>query len=208
MRGVERIPWLYDLGMALTERWGLLRWRRWLAAGAAGRTLDLGTGTGRNLPLVPPGARPVGVDAHLDSLLRARRRAPGVPLVAARAEALPFRDGAFETVLSGLVLCSVDDPAAALAEVRRVLAPRGALRLLEHVRARGLRGAVQDAIQPAWTWFTGGCHPNRETERAVEAAGFRADAATRRARGTMRRLEATVRADAAGEAPAGAPRAR
>ncbi len=205
MRGVERIPWLYDLGMAVTERWGLRRWWRWLAAGAAGRTLDLGTGTGRNLPLLGGGARPIGVDPHLDSLRRALCRAPGVPLVVARAEALPFRDGAFETVLSGLVLCSVGDPAAALAEVRRVLSPGGALRLLEHVRAGGLHGAIQDTVQPAWTWFTGGCHPNRETEQAVEAAGFRVDAATRRARGTMRRLEARL---GGGGAPAGAPHAR
>jgi ubiquinone/menaquinone biosynthesis C-methylase UbiE len=203
MPGIERIPWMYDLGMAVAERWGLRRWRRWLAAGAAGRVLDLGTGTGRNLPLVAPGAAAVGVDPHLGSLRRARRRAPGVPLVAARAEALPFRDGAFDTVLSGLVLCSVGDPAAALAEVRRVLGGRGALRLLEHVRAAGLRGAFQDAIQPAWTWLTGGCHNNRETERAVEAAGFRIEPGTRRARGTMRRLEARVPAGTPGGLPAG-----
>lgn len=207
MRGVERIPWMYDLGMALTERWGLRRWRRWLCAGAAGRTLDLGTGTGRNLPLVAAGASAVGVDPHLDNLRRARRRAPGVPLVAAHAEALPFRDGAFETVLSGLVLCSVRDPAAALAEVRRVLSPRGALRLLEHVRAGGLHGAIQDAVQPAWTWWTGGCHPNRETERAVEAAGFRVEPATRRASGTMRRLQARAPEGVAGEPPGGPRRA-
>jgi ubiquinone/menaquinone biosynthesis C-methylase UbiE len=190
MRGIEQVPWLYDLGMAATERWGLRRWREWLVRGATGRVLDLGTGTGRNLPLLLPGARAVGVDPHLHNLRRARRRAPAVPLVAARAEALPFRDGAFDTALSGLVLCSVDDPAAALREVRRLLRRGGALRLLEHVRAGGLHGAIQDLIQPAWTWWTGGCHPNRETVRAVEVAGFRIEADTLRVRGTMRRLQA------------------
>src|SRR6516165_9046219 len=128
MRGVEQIPWLYDLGVALAEWRGLGRWRRWLARGATGRTLDLGTGTGRNLPLLGPGVRAVAVDPHAEALARARRRAPAIPLVVARAEALPFRDGAFDTVLAGLVLCSVADPAAALAEARRVLRPQGALR--------------------------------------------------------------------------------
>ena len=85
MRGVEQIPWLYDLGLALAERTGFGRWRRWLAAGARGRALDLGSGTGRNLPLLPAAARPVAVDPHPDNLARARRRAPGVPLVLARA---------------------------------------------------------------------------------------------------------------------------
>lgn len=199
MRGVEQIPWLYDLGLALAERGGLGRWRAWLTRGARGRTLDLGTGTGHNLPLLAPRVALVAADPHRPNLGRARRRGPGVPLVLARAEALPFRDGAFDTVVAGLVLCSVDDPPRALAEIRRVLRPGGALRLLEHVRAPGLGGRLQDRVQPAWTWFTGGCHPNRETERTVEEAGFRIDPATRRARGNMRRLEARIPADAAAE---------
>ncbi len=145
MRGVEEIPWLYDLYLSVLEPLGLRRWRAWLVAGARGRTLDLGSGTGRNLPLLPPGARGVAVDPHPDALARARARAPGVPLVVARAEALPFRAGSFDTVVSGLVLCSVDDADAALAEVRRVLRPGGGLRLLEHVRHSGVRGALQDS---------------------------------------------------------------
>ena len=190
MRGFEQIPWLYDLSLALLEPLGLDRWRAWLTAGARGRTLDLGTGTGRNLPLVPAGARALGVDTRRDVLERARRRGPGIPVVLARAEALPFRAGTFETVLCGLVLCSVDDPDAALAEIRRVLRPDGALRLLEHVRHPGVRGALQDAVQPAWTAIAGGCRPNRETEAALAQAGFEVVPGTRRARGAMRRLEA------------------
>lgn len=189
-RGFEQIPWLYDPWMSLVERLGFRRWREWLVRGAAGRTLDLGSGTGRNLPLVPAGVPVVAVEPFLDPLLRARRRAPGVPLVLARAEALPFRDGAFDCVIGGLVLCSVDDQPAALAELRRVLRPGGALRLLEHVRDhRSWAAAMQDALQPAWTRFTGGCHPNRDTERAVSDAGFRV--VERRAEGVLRRLAAT-----------------
>lgn len=191
MRGAEQIPWLYDAMMAAQEWGGLGRWRRWLAGGARGRTMDLGCGTGRNLPLFPTGVRPLAVDPHPHNLRRARRRAPRVPLVRASAEALPFKDGAFDTVVSGLVFCSVTDPAAALAEVRRVLAPRGALRMLEHVRSRSrFWGRVQDRLQPAWTWLAGGCHPNRDTERSVEAAGFAIEPDGRRERGTMRRFQA------------------
>ena len=194
MRGAEQIPWLYDAAMAVLERLGLGPWRRWLAAGARGRTLDLGCGTGRNLPLLPEGARAVGVDPCAQSLSRAHRRAPGALLVQARAEALPFRDGAFETVASGLVLCSVTDPAAAAAEILRVLAPGGTVRALEHVRSPlPWKARIQDWTQPAWTAISGGCHPNRETERTLEAAGLVIDPATRRARDTMRRFEARPR---------------
>ncbi|HSB60496.1 MAG TPA: class I SAM-dependent methyltransferase, partial [Vicinamibacteria bacterium] len=77
MRGIEQVPWLYDPLVALLEATGLGRWRGWLARGARGRTLDLGCGTGRNLPLVPAGAAAVGLDPGHASLQRARRRAPG-----------------------------------------------------------------------------------------------------------------------------------
>ncbi len=176
MRGIEQIPWLYDAFCALCEATGLARWRTWLVAGSRGRVLDLGCGTGRNLPLLPGGARAVGLEPSWEALQRARRRAPRVPLVIGSAEALPFRDAAFDTVLSGLVFCSVPDPERGLREVRRVLRPDGELRMLEHVRStRGWKARLQDRLQPAWTRITGGCHPNRETERAVEACGFRID---------------------------------
>jgi ubiquinone/menaquinone biosynthesis C-methylase UbiE len=192
MRGIEQIPWLYDALCAIYEASGLGAWRRWLVAGARGRTLDLGCGTGRNLPLLPSAARAVGLDPALDALRRARHRAPGIPLVAGSAEALPFRDRTFDTVLSGLVFCSVPDPARGLAEVKRVLRPDGELRMLEHVRSTiPWRARLQDWVQPAWTRIAGGCRPNRETERTVEAAGFRIDDESRRAKRVMRRFSAS-----------------
>jgi ubiquinone/menaquinone biosynthesis C-methylase UbiE len=191
MRGIEQIPWLYDALCALCEATGLARWRSWLVDGARGCVLDLGCGTGRNLPLLPGGARAVGLEPSWPALQRARRRAPGVPLVVGSAEALPFRDAVFDTVLSGLVFCSVPDPRQGLREVRRVLRPDGQLRMLEHVRAtRAWKARLQDLLQPAWTRITGGCHPNRETERVVEAAGLRIDPTSRRAKGEMRRFAA------------------
>ena len=194
MRGVEQIPWLYDLICAFAEWRGLGRWRRWLAEGARGCTLDLGCGTGRSLPLFPAASRVVGLDPALDALRRARSRAPGARLVCGSAEALPFRSGAFETVVSGFVLCSVPDATQAVAEVRRVLRADGTLRALEHVRsARPWKAQLQDWTQPAWTLIAGGCHPNRETERTVEAAGFTIEADGRRAKADMRRFAARPR---------------
>ncbi len=191
MRGLEQIPWLYDACCALMERLGLREWRHSLAAGVRGRTLELGCGTGRNLPLYDGASRVIGVDPSADALRRAHARAPDVPLVQGSAAALPFRDGAFDTVVASLVLCSVPDPRRALAEARRVLRPGGEMRFLEHVRAMApWRARLQDRVQPAWTRLTGGCHPNRDTERTVRDAGLSIDADTRRARGTMRRFDA------------------
>ena len=192
MRGIEQIPWLYDAMCSLMERGGFGRWRRWLAGGARGRTLDLGCGTGRNLPLLPPGTPAIALDPSPDAIRRAGERAPGVPRVLASAEHLPFRDATFDTVLSGLVFCSVPDAPRGLAAVRRVLKSGGELRMIEHVRAaRRWHARFQDAIQPAWTWIAGGCHPNRDTEAAVTRAGFVID--DRRAEGTLRRFRAFVR---------------
>jgi SAM-dependent methyltransferase len=190
MRGLEQIPWMYDATMAVMESTGMGPWRAWLAQGALGRTLDLGCGTGRNLPLLPPGAKAVGVDPELASLRRARARAPSAALVCGSAHALPFRDGAFDTVLCGLVLCSVPDAERGLAEVSRALAPGGQLRALEHVRGSGAMGWVQDRIVPAWKSVMGGCHPNRDTEKTVESCGFRIQPDGRRAEGVMRRFVA------------------
>jgi ubiquinone/menaquinone biosynthesis C-methylase UbiE len=194
VRGIEQIPWIYDAICSLSEWQGMRRWREWLARGARGRTLDLGCGTGRSLALFPKQARVVGLDPSSEALRRARKRAPQVPLVRASAQALPFREGAFDTVVSSLVFCSVPEPAQALEEVRRVLRPGGRLRMMEHVRARSAFGAwLQDLLQPTWTCVAGGCHPNRDTERTVESAGFGIQDEGRRSRGTMRRFEAVLR---------------
>jgi ubiquinone/menaquinone biosynthesis C-methylase UbiE len=191
MRGLEHIPWLYDAFMSLFEWTGLQRWRVWLVGGARGFTLEVGCGTGRNLPLYQDGARVVGLELDHHVLRAARRRAGHIPLVVGNAEDLPFRDRAFDTVVSGLVFCSVRNAGRGLSEVHRVLRPSGEFRLLEHVRSTSPVGAaVQDVVQPAWTWIAGGCQPNRDTEAAVAAAGFRIDATTRRARNHMRRFAA------------------
>jgi ubiquinone/menaquinone biosynthesis C-methylase UbiE len=187
MRGLEQIPWVYDALCALAERTGLRRWREWLVAGARGRSLDLGCGTGRNLPLFRGGV--VGLDPSREALLRARNRVKGLPLVRASAEALPFRDGAFDTVVSGLAFCSVPRPDTGLREARRVLGPDGELRMLEHVRSETQwKARLQDLLAPVWMRISGGCHLNRDTESAVLRAGFAI--VERRAKKDMRRLAA------------------
>ena len=191
MRGVEQIPWLYDGLCAVMERTGLAPFRRWIAAGARGRTLDVGCGTGRGLRFYGPETSVVGIDPARDSLARAARRVPGSRLVQANAEALPFRDRVFDTVVSSFVFCSVPDPARGLAEVKRVLRPDGQLRMLEHVRSRRRwKAAFQDRVQPLWTRLSGGCRPNRETERLVEASGFVIDRADRLDQADLRRFSA------------------
>jgi ubiquinone/menaquinone biosynthesis C-methylase UbiE len=191
VRGLENYPWFYDACCALMERGGLARWRDWLVQGARGRTLEVGCGTGRNLRRYPPGTPLVAVEPDARMIGAARRRAPEVLLVRASAEALPFGDGAFDTVVASLVFCTVPDADRGLAEVRRVLRPDGRLRMVEHVRsASRWRARLQDLVQPAWTWVAGGCHPNRRTEEAVERAGFAIDPEGRRTRGTMRRFAA------------------
>jgi ubiquinone/menaquinone biosynthesis C-methylase UbiE len=110
-------------------------------------------------------------------LRRARRRAAElrreVTLVEAPAEALPFEDGSFDTVVSLAVLCTVDDPSRVLQEIPRVLRPGGRFVFLEHVRSSDPKLAQwQDRLERPWGWIAGGCHPNRRTLEAIERAGF------------------------------------
>ena len=193
-RGFEQIPWLYDGLMRRLEPFGLGRWRKILLGRAHGRVLEVGCGTGRNLPLYDAEARVVGCDIHLDPLLAARRRMPGAVVVMASAEALPFRENSFDTVVSSLVFCSVPDPLRGLDEVARVLRSGGELRMMEHVRYdHPLLGRLQDLIQPLWTRVSGGCRPNRDTEANVEKAGWTIESRGRRARGAMRMFTARRR---------------
>jgi len=188
MRGVEQIPWLYDLLIRLFPR--LAHWRATLLAQAHGRTLEIGCGTGLGLCQLAQHVDQLwGIDPSADSLRRAKARVPSAALAIATAEHLPFPDNAFDCVVSSLVFCSVNDPQRGLAEIRRVLAPGGQLLMLEHVQAKGrLTARALDVIQPLWTGMTGGCHPNRHTEETVRAAGFTIDPDAYLARGVMRRF--------------------
>jgi len=162
------------------ERAGMRELRRDLLTQARGRTLEIGGGTGLNLAHYP-----ADVDLVLtepDPSMRARlRRVAGdrAEVVDAPAEHLPVPDASVDTVVSTLVLCTVDGPDRALREVARVLRPDGRLLFLEHVRSESPALARrQDRAAAAWQRFAVGCRCNRATVELIEACGFRVDART------------------------------
>src|SRR5215212_3894723 len=175
-RGHPIFAALYDPMAASAERRWMGERRRRLLAGARGAVLEIGGGTDANLAYYRDVDR-VTV-AEPDSFMRKRLgqkvaevHVP-VEVSDAGAEALPFPDGSFDTVVSTLVLCTVPDQESALDEVRRVLRPGGRLLFIEHVRAAGSTGRWQDRLEPLWGRLLGGCHPNRDTVLAIEEAGF------------------------------------
>ena len=153
------------------------RYRREAMSNAVGRLLMIGVGPGTDLKFLPPAVtsvaavEPVPTFRRLASAL-ASRRCIAVDIVEGVAESIPFPDDSFDSVHVGLVLCSVDDVGATLAEIRRVLAPGGRLVVLEHVRGDGAMGRLQDLIAKPWSWLASGCNPNRRTVDAIAAAGF------------------------------------
>ncbi|WP_218951962.1 class I SAM-dependent methyltransferase [Amycolatopsis anabasis] len=163
---------------ARNEARGNARLRAELLAGLSGRVVEVGAGTGLNFPHYPPAvAELVAVEPEPTLRAKAAEAATGAPapirLVDGVADGLPAEDGSADAVVVSGVLCSVADPAAALAEFRRVLRPGGELRFYEHVRARGAVWArFQDFSDLLWPRLMGGCHPNRDTLSAIRRAGF------------------------------------
>ena len=153
--------------------------RRRLLVGLRGRVLEVGCGDGRSFEHYPtrvtqlvavepdPNARAVAAEC-------ARTAAVPIDVVNGTAEALPAEDGSFDAVVSMGVLCTVPDPAATLAEVRRVLEPTGELRFWEHVRSRQLplRLLQRSLDMLFWTRALGGCRTTRDTEATIATSGF------------------------------------
>lgn len=169
---------IYERAVRAGEDAGLRERRRELLAGAGGRTLELGAGTGLNLPhytadvtelvLTEPGP-------HMARQLRhhvGRARCPA-QVVEAGAERLPFPDDHFDTVVATLVLCTIPNPDAALAEAARVLRPGGRLLFMEHVRAQDPKLARwQDRLAGPWRFFADGCNCNRDTLSTLRASSL------------------------------------
>jgi ubiquinone/menaquinone biosynthesis C-methylase UbiE len=158
------------------ERRGIGDRRRTLLAGLEGDVLEIGSGTGASLPYYEEAARVVALepDENMASRLPARVAEAHVPveIVSASAEALPFPDESFDAAVSAFVLCSVENPAAVLGEIRRVLKPDGRLVLLEHVRGEGRTARWQHRLSPLHRKLAGNCHLDRDTKVSVAAAGF------------------------------------
>jgi SAM-dependent methyltransferase len=172
------LPWLLDAACSLPV---VAAQRLKVIPRAAGRVLEVGIGTGLNLPFYDKGriASLVGIDPALQLHPLARRRSSraGIPvqLEALAAERLPFAAASFDCVVCTYTLCTVPDPAAALAEMRRVLRPGGKLLFAEHGLAPEPSVARwQRRVEPWWTRVAGGCHLTRDVPLLLRDAGFRA----------------------------------
>ena len=170
------VPHLIHIAMKNREA---TRLRGRVVPAAEGRVLEIGIGSGLNLPFYGPSVRGVvGIDPSMSLLRRATKaghdRPIGVEVVHGSAEILPFDAGDFDTVVTTWTLCSIADSAAALAEMRRVLRPTGTLLFVEHGRAAD--EAVrrwQDRVNPVWNAISGGCNVNRDIAGLIGGAGFR-----------------------------------
>ena len=168
---------MYDRMSAKSEEAGLRELRRRLLADAEGRVLEIGGGTGANLSLYGPRVESLTVTEPENAMLRrldrkVREQAPLTKVLRARAEELPFRDDSFDTVVSTLVLCGVDDQELSLREVRRVLRPGGRFMFMEHVRSDEPKVARMQDRMNGVNRFVVRCDCNRATLDTIEAEGF------------------------------------
>lgn len=169
---------LYDRMMRRGEQRSMGRRRGELVANARGRTLEIGAGTGANIPHYPDAMDELILAEPFEPMRRRLERKLGesgrrASTLDASAEAIPLEDESLDTVVSTLVLCTVDFPDRALAEIARVLRPDGQLLFIEHVRSHSPRVARwQDRLETPWRHFAAGCRCNRETIASIAAAGF------------------------------------
>ncbi len=163
---------------AKAEDRGVREHRRRLLEGLAGEVCEVGVGQGLNFAHYPATVTRLLAVEPEPTLRQHAQAVAGSALVVIKvvdgsADALPLDDASCDADVTALVLCSVPDQAAALAEAHRVLRPGGELRFYEHVRSTfRLVAAGEDLIAPLWSRFAGGCHPNRDSVAAIAAAGF------------------------------------
>ncbi|WP_428390949.1 class I SAM-dependent methyltransferase [Lichenicoccus sp.] len=175
------LPRLLHLAM---RQEALLAFRRRVIGAAEGRVLEVGIGSGLNLPLYGAATSSViGLEPSAELLRMARERAAAaavpVELLEASAEAMPLDDASIDTVVTTWTLCSIPDAPRALREMQRVLKPGGALLFVEHGRAPEPAVARwQDRLDPIWQRLAGGCHLNRRIDDLISQSGFRLDRLT------------------------------
>lgn len=188
----DRMAPRYDRVIAVAERALFAGGREWATSHAHGDVVELGVGTGRNLPLFPADARVVGIDVSPRMLDIARRRAEALgrsfDLRLGDAQALDLPDASVDVVVSTLTMCSIPDAAAAVREAARVLRPGGRLVLLEHVASdRPAVLSAQRLLEPLAVRLQGD-HLLREPEQQVREAGLRIDLVERTRLGITLRL--------------------
>lgn len=167
---------IYDRFMSKTEEACLRDWRAELLADVEGDVLEIGAGTGANLPHYGPRARVTLAepDRHMRRVLEGRAADARFSVIDAGVEALPADDASVDIVVATLLLCSVPDQARALGEIRRVLRPGGRFVFLEHMAAVDDPGRLrwQRRVEPAWKRISDGCCVTRLTDVAIEQSGF------------------------------------
>jgi ubiquinone/menaquinone biosynthesis C-methylase UbiE len=169
---------VYDPFCWLGEIAGMKSRRRALVAGARGRVVEIGAGTGLNIAHYPDGIDELVLTEPVAAMRqrlerRLQRHGRVARIVDAPAERLPLADASVDTVVSTLVLCTVDDPKGVLREIERVLRPEGQLLFIEHVRASSrFLAAWQDKLEKPWRHFAGGCRCNRSTVDLMRACGL------------------------------------
>lgn len=168
---------MYDSVLAPSEEAGLAQRRHDLLAATAGRTLEIGAGTGLNLDHYPDTVASLVLtepDSHMAMRLRRRiaerPRDAFIEVVECGAESLPFPDSSFDTVVCTLVLCTVHDPVATLSEVARVLEPGGQMLFLEHVLGEGSTARWQRVMARPWSAVACGCRCDRPTAETISAS--------------------------------------
>ncbi len=171
------------------------RYRKKIVSQSKGRVLEVGIGTGRNLPFYPGGCKITGVDLSERMIEEARKLALNlgisVNLIVMDAENLGFREGTFDMILCTLSLCTVPDPIRALSEMKRVCKSRGKILLLEHVRSpNSLLGKIQDWLTPLNVRRIG-CHLNRDASENAKKAGLNIDYVESHLAGTISIIHAT-----------------
>ena len=170
----DTVAQYYEGVMSPFERWGLIKLRQeTIDRLPAGRILEIGAGTGLNFVHYPPDAHGVATEFSREMLKIAntKRRPPDVQLLQNRAEDLPFKNHSFDAAFATLVFCSVERPAQAFAELRRVVRPGGTVVLLEHVRPHGILGPLFDFLN-VFTTRLWDDHVNRRTAAMVVEAGL------------------------------------
>ena len=184
----------YDQAIALSEKLLFGNGRQWAGAQARGHVLEVAIGTGRNLPCYAPDVRLTGVDLSPAMLNIARQRAQAlnhdVTLCVGDAQALPFRNEEFDTVVFTLALCSIPDERRAVVEASRVLRPAGRLVLLEHVRSPGWPVQIVQRVLNPFAIRLMADHLLRDPLDYLSSAGFIVDQVTRSAWGIVERVAA------------------
>lgn len=167
---------VYERGLKATEEAGLRQMRHDLLVKARGKVVELGAGTGLNLEHYPDSIESLTLvepDPHMTRRLREKLVDSGreAEVVEAPGEDLPFPDSSFDTAVVTLVLCTVPDQPATIAELARILKPGGQLLFLEHVRAHHPDLAKwQDRFERPWRFLGDGCHCNRDTVAGILAS--------------------------------------